>query len=80
MSETNIKTSSEKSVRGSFHEPKRHIVRRNSITWKKVLPIRFMAFVIAIVLCGIVTYLLTGDNPIDIYKTIIDGAVGTERR
>lgn len=80
MSETNIKTSNEKSVRGSFHEPKRHIVRRNSITWKKVLPIRFMAFGIAIILCGIVTYLLTGDNPIDIYKTIIDGAVGTERR
>ena len=37
------------------------------------------AIVLALVVCGIVTKVLTGDNPISIYQTIVHGAVGKGR-
>ena len=34
---------------------------------------------LALIVCGIVTKIFTGDNPISIYKTIFDGAFGKGR-
>ncbi|MBQ6453651.1 MAG: ABC transporter permease, partial [Coriobacteriales bacterium] len=42
--------------------------------------IRLGAIVIALVVCGIITTLLTGLNPIDVYKTMINGAFGSQRK
>ena len=61
-------------------EPAFHIVKRGAISWQKALGIRIAAIVAALVLCGILTTVLTGLNPIEVYKTIFMGAFGTARK
>lgn len=61
-------------------EPLFHIVKRPAIEWYKSWIIRVLAVVFALIIAGIVTLALTGLNPLKVYATIIDGAVGTTRR
>lgn len=42
--------------------------------------IRIASIIAALIVCGAVTMLLTGENPIDVYAQMIDGAIGSERR
>ncbi len=61
-------------------EPLIHIVKRDSIAiWKSIL-IRLAAVVASLVVCAIVIVLITKFNPFEVYKALVDGAVGTERR
>lgn len=62
------------------HEPFFHIVKRDGLVWWKAWIIRVIAVLIALVLCGIITVLLTGLNPIEFYKSMFSGAVGSPRR
>lgn len=62
------------------HEPLFHIAKRDSIPWYKSIGIRAVALLFALIVSGVVTMLLTGENPLDVYATMIDGAFGTERR
>ena len=48
-------------------------------TWKSWL-IRLMAVLASLIVCAVIIVLFTGDNPIDIYVTMFNGAVGTTRR
>ena len=57
-----------------------HISRRSSLPWYKAWAIRAAAIVLALIVCGVITALLTGENPISIYASILDGAFGTSRR
>ena len=61
-------------------EPLFHIAKRESIAWHKAALVRLAAILIALIVSGIVSYLLTKENPVQIYKTMIDGAFGTKRR
>ncbi len=61
-------------------EPLFHIVKRDALPWYKALGIRAIAVLIALVVCGILTLLLTGENPISVYSTMIKGNFGSERR
>lgn len=62
------------------HEPLFHIIKRSSMPkWQGWL-IRVLSVVAALVICGIVTVVLTGENPIQVYAKMVDGAIGTERR
>ncbi len=62
------------------HDPLFHIVKRPAIpTWKSLL-IRIASILGALIAAGLVTFILTKENPFNVYKTIIDGAIGTERR
>ena len=62
------------------HEPLFHIAKRDSIpSWKAWL-IRVAAIIFALIVCGLLTMFLTGENPISVYASMIDGAIGTERR
>ena len=62
------------------HEPLFHIIKRSSMPkWQGWL-IRILSVVAALVICGIVTVVLTGENPIQVYAKMVDGAIGTERR
>ena len=62
------------------HEPLFHIIKRSSMPkWQSWL-IRILSVVAALVICGIVTVVLTGENPIQVYAKMVDGAIGTERR
>lgn len=56
-----------------------HIIKRDDIVWWKAWGIRLIAIVLALVVCGIVTVSLTDLNPLEMYATMIDGAVGTSR-
>ena len=61
-------------------EPKIHIAKRDVLPWQKSWLIRGLAIVFALIVCAIVTMFLTGDNPISIYATIIEGAFGSSRK
>lgn len=61
-------------------EPLFHIVRRPALRWYQSIAIRIIAVLLALLVCGILTTLLTGLNPIEVYKTIIQGAIGTKRK
>ncbi len=61
-------------------EPLFHIVKRATMPWKQALLIRLAAIVAALLVCAVVTTVLTGDNPIQVYATIVKGAFGTPRR
>lgn len=57
-----------------------HISKRKALSWQKSLAIRGGAIVLALIVCGIVTTLLTGENPFAVYATMVNGALGTQRR
>lgn len=67
-------------IQKKTHEPLFHIAKRDSIPTFKAWLIRAVAIVIALVVCGLLTMLLTGENPINVYASMIEGAIGTERR
>lgn len=54
--------------------------RRNKAGWQERLLIRFIALILALVVCGAVIVALVKMNPVDVYKAIWDGAMGSERR
>ena len=61
-------------------EPLMHISKRDGIeTWKSWL-IRMIAVLLSLVVCAGVIVALTSLNPIEVYKGIFDGAIGTKRR
>ena len=57
-----------------------HITRRKNISWYHAWLIRIIALLLALVLCGIITMLTTGLNPVKVYVTMFDGVFGTSRR
>ena len=61
-------------------EPLFHIVKRDSIVWWKSWGIRVLSVIAALIVAGIITLLLTGLNPLSVYATMVDGAIGTQRR
>ena len=62
------------------HEPLIHISKRDSLPIYKSWAIRIIAILLALIVSGIITMLLTGENPIQVYYTMIKGAFGTSRR
>ncbi len=56
-----------------------HIIKRDDIIWWKAWGIRVISVVLALVVCGFVTVSLTDLNPLEMYATMIEGAVGTSR-
>ncbi|MBQ3053674.1 MAG: ABC transporter permease [Clostridia bacterium] len=63
-----------------IQNPLFHITKRASIVWWKAWIIRILAVVAALLVSGIVTLALTGLNPLKVYSTMIEGALGTSRR
>ena len=49
------------------HEPKFHIAKRDALVWWKSWLIRICAVVAALIVCALVTVVLTGENPISVY-------------
>ncbi len=56
-----------------------HIAKRDDIIWWKAWSIRIVSVVFALIVCGIITIALTKLNPVKMYLTMIEGAVGTPR-
>ena len=61
-------------------EPLFHISKRDGCGFGTRLLIRLIAIVLALLCCAVVINALTGLNPIQVYKAIIEGAVGTNRK
>ena len=61
-------------------EPFLKMSKREHISWQKRLGIRFIALVLALIVCAGVIVALVKMNPLDVYKAIWDGALGSERR
>ena len=57
-------------------EPLFHIVKRDALPWYKSLGIRFVAILLALILCGIITTITTGINPLQVYQRIGDWISG----
>ena len=57
-----------------------HISKRDTLPLPKALLIRGGILLLALVFCGLITTLLTGQNPIAVYATILKGAFGSSRR
>lgn len=61
-------------------EPLIRISKRDNLpAWKSWL-IRGGAIVLALIVCALVTTLLTGENPLKVYGTMFTGAFGTSRK
>lgn len=61
-------------------EPLFHIVKRDAVPAKKAWTIRGIAVVAALLVCAIVSWILTKENPLSIYATIFKGAFGSARK
>ena len=61
-------------------EPLFHIVKRAQLPWYAAWGIRGGAIVLALLVCGVISSLVTGENPIAIYSAIIDGSFGSTRK
>lgn len=61
-------------------EPLFHIVKRGALPLWQSWTIRILSIVVSLIVCGVVTIILTGENPINVYSTLIKGAIGSERR
>ncbi len=71
-----MSNNSEKRIR----EPLFHIAKRDALPFWLSWLIRILSVAAALIACAAVTFVLTGENPISIYATMIDGAIGTQRR
>ena len=60
-------------------EPLAYISKRDNVPLSSRIFVRAVAIVIALIVCGIVTKVLTSDDPLSIYKTIVHGAFGQGR-
>ncbi|MBO9078737.1 MAG: ABC transporter permease, partial [Escherichia coli] len=71
-----MRQSTQKAVR----EPRFYIAKRDDIPFWKSWLVRIIAVIVALIVSAVITLLVTGENPISVYATMIDGAFGTERR
>ena len=76
MNEHDVNEHKEKKV----HEPLFHITKRAAMPWYKAWAVRGISIILALVVCAVITVLLTGENPLAVYATMFRGAFGTTRR
>lgn len=57
-----------------------HITKRGSLPWYRAWAIRAAAIILSLIVCALVTTILTGENPLKIYGTMFIGAFGTARK
>lgn len=62
------------------HEPIFHVAKRDALSGKRSWLIRIGSIVAALIVCAVVTMLLTGENPLSVYSTMVEGAFGSERK
>ncbi len=61
-------------------QPLFHIVKRSELPWYITWCIRAAAIVLALICCSLISTLVTSENPIQIFATIIDGSFGSNRK
>ena len=61
-------------------EPLIHITKRGELRWYQAWAIRGGAILLALVFAGIITTILTGEDPLQVYVTIWKGSFGSPRK
>ncbi len=61
-------------------EPLFHIVKRGEMPWYFSWGVRAAGIILALICCSIICTLVTSENPIQIFATIIDGSFGSSRK
>ncbi|MBQ5976677.1 MAG: ABC transporter permease [Oscillospiraceae bacterium] len=61
-------------------EPLFHIAKRAALPWYRTWAIRGGALVLALIVCALITTLVTGENPLQVYVAIFKGSFGTSRK
>ena len=62
-----------------FILPQVHLTKRDGVTLREAIVVRTLAILAALIVCAIMTVVVTHDNPFSIYATIFKGAFGTGR-
>ena len=57
-----------------------HVAKRAALPWYRSWAIRGAALILALLVCALVTTLVTGINPLQVYVTIFQGSFGSTRR
>ena len=60
--------------------PFMHISKRKAMPWYCAWGVRACAIILALIVCAVVTTVLTGQDPIKVYATMLKGAFGTPRK
>ena len=61
-------------------EPLFHIVKRDALPWHRALLIRVLAVAAALLLCSLLAIIMLKADPLKFLGTLVDGALGSERR
>ena len=61
-------------------EPLIHISKRGEAPWYVAWAVRGCALVLALLACAAITTLVTGENPVSVFATIINGSFGSPRK
>ena len=61
-------------------EPLFHISRRSGLKWYQAWLIRLAALVLALLACALISVIMTGENPLEIYATIFRASFGSSRK
>ena len=64
----------------NHREPLFHLSKRNSMRWYAAWGVRLAALVAALVVCGLLTTLTTGLNPLEVYRTMWEGSFKSPRK
>ena len=57
-----------------------HVAKRGALRWYQAWAIRGAAILLALIVCGVITSLVTGENPFAVYAAIWKGSFGTPRK
>ena len=74
-----MKNNSSKSVR-THREPLIYITKRSDISKLNGVLIKAAVIVVGILACALITVLLTGENPMKVFASMIKGSFGSERK
>ena len=59
------------------NEPLIHITKRDDVSFGKSIFIHFIGLVVALVLSSVLIIAVTGQNPIELFKSMAEGVIGT---
>ncbi|MBO5543812.1 MAG: ABC transporter permease, partial [Oscillospiraceae bacterium] len=62
------------------HNPLFHVSKRDNLRWYQAWAIRGGAVIIALLLCALITTMVTGENPLAVYAAIWRGSFGSPRK
>ena len=57
-----------------------HVAKRAALPWYRSWAIRGAALLLALLLCGVITSMVTKLNPVSVYAAIWKGSFGTKRK